>query len=63
MNQTTIEAVNKVLTVLPVLAPDITAAILTILQSPQMSKEELLAQAEDLDNQTLAIIERELANF
>lgn len=52
---------TKVLNVLPKLAPDIAAAILSLIHAPAITKEELLAKAESLDDETLAFLQSELA--
>lgn len=54
------EAVLLILHSLPYLAPELVKAILAIAQAPSMTKEELLSAAEDLDDQTLALIKTSL---
>lgn len=54
------ENIAKILQLIPLLAPEVTSAILALFQAPAMTKEELLAQAESLDDETLAFLESEL---
>lgn len=53
-------ALQLIFQALPYLAPEVVKAISALAQAPAMSKEELLAAAEDLDNQALEAIKNAL---
>ena len=59
----TIEEVNKLLLVLPLLAEDVAALIVKLLNRAGFDREQLLGEAGNINADTLSFIEKELARL